>query len=76
MTDVFVFFKKIFSQHFSTCQMVFGGVSRPEFWSNYVDSRNISLPVMVELLSTLILNKLCKNCLTVNSEEFINTVRV
>lgn len=43
-------------KHFINCQMVLSCVSWPELWSSNVDSRDISLPVMVVLLSTLTLN--------------------
>lgn len=51
-------------KHWINCQMVFSCVSWPELWSSNVDSRDISLPVTVVLLSTL-------TCLTLNSEEFL-----
>lgn len=48
-----ILFPQLWWQQFSKCPMVFSFVSWPRFWSCKVGSRVISLPVMVDLSSTL-----------------------
>lgn len=48
-----ILFPQLWWQQFSKCPMVFGCLSWPRFWSCKVGSRVISLPVMVDLSSTL-----------------------